>query len=356
MALPEAVQAAVGRAQALAKAVRARFVDKDDVVDLMVLAMAAQEPLLLVGEPGTGKSDLVVQFCAAMGVRRQDPEAWEEDAAAPPPGKGAARPAETYFERLLTPYTEPDEIFGPVRIRTLLEEERLVRRGEGMLQRATVAFLDEIFKANSAILNSLLGILNERRYHPAGRPVAVPLVTLFAATNHLPDSPDLVALLDRFPLRVESRPVPPHALPRLLRLGMEREDDRLRDRDAGGGAPPTPLASVADFRLIHRVAVAAALKSSMDLAKSGPQSPFERDFVRRIRAIRDEDLCRLNDRRVVKLWKLMHARAVLDGRHSAADEDFVLLRHGWDDPSHERRARLERYAQPLIPAFAAAGP
>ncbi len=344
MPLPQGVLEAVHRAEALARQVKGRFVDKDEIVDLMVLAMTAQEPLLLVGEPGTGKSDLVVQFCSAMGVRKADPREGEE-------GREEG-PTEQYFERLLTPFSEPDEIFGPIRIRTLLEEERLVRRGEGMLQSATVAFLDEIFKANSAILNALLGILNERRYHPAGRPVRVPLLTLFAATNHLPESPELLALLDRFPLRVESRPVSYTGLTRLLRLGMEREEERLSRSDE----PLSPvLAGVGDFRLLHRTSVALALRSSREMARTGPGSPFEREFLRRVRAIREEGLARLNDRRVVKLWKLLHARAVLKGRELPVDEDFVLLRHGWDDLDGERRARLERYSEPLLPSFSAAG-
>ncbi|MBM3265361.1 MAG: AAA family ATPase, partial [candidate division Zixibacteria bacterium] len=123
-------------------------------------------------------------------------------------GTGQGEGSRDYFEYLLTQYTEPNEIFGPVDIKALQDQGDFRRRGVGMLQDVYIAFLDEVFKANSAILNALLTIMNERRYYEAGRYTSIKLITLFGATNRIPASSDLDALYDRFTLRVESRNVP----------------------------------------------------------------------------------------------------------------------------------------------------
>src|SRR6516225_6488699 len=108
------------------------FVDKQELIDLMLVTAVAGEPLLLVGAPGTAKSDLVLKFKDALGLGEED-----------------------YFEYMLTRFTEPSEIIGPIDI-SQLREGRYIRREQGKLPTARLAFLDEIFKSNSAILNILL--------------------------------------------------------------------------------------------------------------------------------------------------------------------------------------------------------
>ena len=150
------------------------FVNKQELIDLMVVAAVAQEPLLLVGPPGTAKSDLVLKFKDALGLGDDD-----------------------YFEYMLTRFTEPSEIIGPIDINQL-REGRYIRREQGKLPTARLAFLDEIFKSNSAILNILLTIINERKFYQDGVPQPVRLRVLFAATNEVPEQAELAALKDRF--------------------------------------------------------------------------------------------------------------------------------------------------------------
>src|SRR3954453_11157441 len=159
------------------------LVAKQELIDLMVVAAIAQEPLLLVGPPGTAKSDLVLKFKDALGLDDAD-----------------------YFEYMLTRFTEPSEIIGPIDINQL-REGRYIRRGEGKRPPARLAFLDEIFKSNSAILNILLTIVNERKFYQDGVPQPVGLRVLFAATNEVPEQAELAALKDRFCLKAESRSV-----------------------------------------------------------------------------------------------------------------------------------------------------
>src|SRR6188474_1716193 len=155
------------------------FVQKQEIIDLMVIAAIAQEPLLLVGPPGTAKSDLVLKFKDALGISQED-----------------------YFEYMLTRFTEPSEIIGAIDIKEL-RDGSYIRRKQGKLPTARLAFLDEIFKSNSAILNILLTIINERKFYQDGLPQPVNLKVLFAATNEVPEQTELAALKDRFVLKVE---------------------------------------------------------------------------------------------------------------------------------------------------------
>src|SRR6185295_17676654 len=119
-----------------------RFLDKEELIRLLLVALIAGEHMLIVGPPGTAKSAIVRHLARLIDART--------------------------FEYLLTRFSEPSELFGPVDIKAF-REGLYVRRTESMLPEADIAFLDEIFKSNSAILNSLLTILNERRFHTGSR-------------------------------------------------------------------------------------------------------------------------------------------------------------------------------------------
>src|SRR5277367_2048111 len=175
------------------------FVHKQELIDLMVVAALAQEPLLLVGPPGTAKSDLVLKFKDALDV-----------------------PDEDYFEYMLTRFTEPSEIIGPIDI-NLLRDGRYIRREQGKLPTAQMAFLDEIFKSNSAILNILLTIINEKKFYQDGAPAPVRLRVLFAATNEIPEQGELAALKDRFVLKAESLSVQDEHFEALIDTGLQSE-------------------------------------------------------------------------------------------------------------------------------------
>src|SRR3954468_10424726 len=175
------------------------FVQKQEVIDLMAIAAIAQEPLLLVGPPGTAKSDLVIKFKDALGVTDED-----------------------YFEYMLTRFTEPSEIIGAIDI-AKLRDGSYIRRKQGKLPTAKIAFLDEIFKSNSAILNILLTIINEKKFYQEGKPEAVPLRILFAATNEIPEQGELAALKDRFVLKVLSRSVQDEFFTELIDAGLQGE-------------------------------------------------------------------------------------------------------------------------------------
>lgn len=164
-----------------------RFADFKQVVRALILAVASGESLLLVGSPGTGKSRVIRAFCEIAGVLDLDDE-------------GQAQ--RDYFEYLLTPFTVPEELFGYFDMTAFREGKPLVRLEENMLQNAQVVYLDEVFNGSSAILNSLLAIMNERVFHDRGKRRPVKNIKyVFAATNQVPERAELRAIFDRFVLR-----------------------------------------------------------------------------------------------------------------------------------------------------------
>ncbi len=257
-----------------------RFVARDEVIDLIALAVVSGEHLFLYGPPGTAKSALIRQFAAAVRGR--------------------------YFEYMLTRFSEPNEIFGPIDI-ARLREGTVVTVTTGMLPEAEFVFLDELFNANSAILNNLLTVLNERVYRRGAETHHLPLLSLFSASNHLPEDEALRALFDRFLLRCHVKNLKPEAMPQLLRAGWALET----------ALPPAANVTAADL---------AALSSQLYQADL---SEVLEPYTEAVFKVRDLGIA-FSDRRAVKVLKLLAASALLCGRHSPNASDLWVLRYVWD--------------------------
>jgi MoxR-like ATPase len=173
------------------------LIERDTEIRLAVLGALSGEHLLLIGPPGTAKSEIARRLVRAIG-------------------------GDEIFERLLTRFSVPEELFGPLSLKAL-EDDRYERNTAKYLPTARVAFIDEIFKANSAILNSLLTILNERQFDNGTERVDVPLATLVGASNELPEGEELQALYDRFLLRRQVLPVSDEGF--LEMLALDEDDD-----------------------------------------------------------------------------------------------------------------------------------
>jgi len=280
------------------------FVAKQPLIDLMTVAAVAQEPLLLVGPPGTAKSDLVIKFKDALKI---------------PDGE--------YFEYLLTRFTEPSEVFGPIDIAEL-RSGRYLRRDRGKLPTARLVFLDEIFKANSAILNSLLTVINERKFYQDGQPVPVKLRILLAATNELPENVELAALKDRFCLKAACRPVQDEHFIELIDAGLDAYTHReLNQRPWVEGH-----ATLEDFVKAHRyltyvLARRAVSADGRELRDRDLYFSEEllRELRRVIKTLVREDGVFVSDRKIVKLYRLLRTHAWITHGGAVERSDLKLL-------------------------------
>ena len=275
---------------------KTRFVERDEVIDLIALATVAGEHLFLFGPPGTAKSALIRHFALAVDGR--------------------------YFEYMLTRFSEPNEIFGPVDI-ARLRDGVVATVTTGMLPEAEFAFLDELFNANSAILNNLLTVLNERVYRRGAETHRLPLLSLFSASNHLPEDDALKALFDRFLLRCHVDNLRREAMPRLLRAGWELER----------AAPAPAVVSADDLRALG----SRVFDVNLD--------PIRELYTEVVFKVRDLGIA-LSDRRAVKVLKLLAASAVLCGRTAVEASDLWVLRYVWD--REEQIAPLRALVQGVL--------
>jgi len=266
----------------------ARFHERAALIDGALVALLSGHHLLVLGPPGTAKSMLADEIC-----RRLD---------------GAV-----YFQWLLTKFTTPEELFGAVSLAGLERDE--YRRVTALkLPEAHIAFLDEVFKANSSILNAMLTLMNERRFHNGRSAEPVPLIALFGASNELPEDDELRALYDRF----------------LLRFSVDyiEEDFRFLKMLQQRNAAPTTALSLA--ALVQAQAEASAL-------------PVPDAILRLLadlrRELKNAEIIS-SDRRYRQSIDVLRAHAYLNGRPRVAEEDVFFLEHIlWRDPSERADVR-----------------
>ncbi|MBM4040926.1 MAG: hypothetical protein FJ290_20695 [Planctomycetes bacterium] len=318
------IKKSVERVQGVQSALKEKFVGKDDIIDMVCACAIAQVPMVLLGPPGTAKSLIVRSFCDCLGIRETTRPIAEEDGLMAELSKKeaavedvlGARQSRRLFEYLLTRYTTPEEILGTVMIHLIVQKSVYFRFTQGMAPRAEIVFLDEIFKANSAILNALLSLVNERLFYNMGEAFSVDLITAYGASNEPPDTAELGALYDRFPVRIVSDPVPEDQVADLHRKAMEHGRRRCFGVPAAPAARNGKVASTNDFRLLHKVLYDHLEDSSSDA--------FREEFELMFRRLRKE--YGISDRTLHPLYKLAHARAMLDGR-PAGTEDLAVFRY-----------------------------
>lgn len=290
------------RLRAIAGELADQFFERDDVVRALLVAVLAGQHSLVLGPPGTAKSQLARELTGRID--------------------GA-----TYWEILLSKFTAPTRMFGPIDVAALSRGEyRQVF--EGRATTAHIAFIDEIFKCSTAALNETLGLLNERLYHPenGGTPIRCPLISAITASNELPTGEDSAAIYDRLLVRLE--------------VGYLADPSNFAAliRTAVAAAAPAARTVVELAALQHAVTVEVPAIEVPDATV---------DAVCTLRAALRRKELTASDRRWRQAVRLLQASAYLDGRPEVGESDLAVLTHVlWDSPA--QRSTVEREVLTLV--------
>jgi MoxR-like ATPase len=315
------------------EAVDGAYVERHEIVTALVACVIARHHAVLIGPTGTAKTSLIRDLAAGLGGLR-------------------------FFSWQLTEFSVPEELFGPIDVAAMADQteplfrvlsaffdlkdpvvaERIAqgltgcyrRITTGKLPEAELAFVDEVFKAGPAILNTLLSIMQERLFYNDGRPTPVPLISLIGASNETPTGvQELEALWDRFMVR--------------LLVGYVQEPGNFVQMLTGRVGTVGQILSSADLQAAQGAAAKVAVPGSVH------------DMVARLRqALSDQGIV-ASDRRYKESIDLLRAVAFLDGRHQVAEDDLLFLQHVlWHDPAQAGEvARLVfAVAEPLLVGIA----
>ncbi|MDT0442698.1 AAA family ATPase [Streptomyces johnsoniae] len=295
-------QVTAGRLRAITGELSELFYERDDVVRTLTVAMLAGQHSLVLGPPGTAKSELARELTGRI-----------EHA--------------NYWEILLSKFTAPTRMFGPIDVGALSRGEYR-QIFDGRATTAHIAFIDEIFKCSTAALNETLGLLNERVYHPenGGEPIHCPLISAITASNELPTGDDSAAIYDRLLVRLEvGYLADPSNFAGLVRSAV--------------AAPAAPVRTTVELTELQQVVT--------DVVPAvGVPDPIV-DAVCTLRAaLRRKELI-ASDRRWRQSVRLLQASAFLDGREQVDESDLSTLTHVlWDSPA--QRPTVEREVLQLV--------
>jgi MoxR-like ATPase len=277
----------------------AMYVEREAMIDGMLTAFIARQHVLFVGVPGTAKSAMVADLAKCIT-------------------------GTNYFQWLLTRFSTPEELFGPVSLKAL-EQDTYKRNTRNKLPEAHIGFVDEIFKANSAILNALLTLANERLFYNNGGIVQSPLFSIVGASNEWPEEGEgLEALFDRFILRYE--------------IDYIQDGNDFVKMLQGSYPAQRPTISLAELE---------QLQFQSEMMVTVPQ-----DILETLRDIRDElrlEGIRPSDRRFRQVLSLLKATATLDGRDVVTRKDLIILVHSlWVTPEANERDIVRRTIQDRV--------
>lgn len=330
-----------GRIRNLGKLLNRSFVGREELIEISLASFIAHLPMIALGTPGTAKSNVFRVLSYGLGLQEQVlsgkglQEEMERMARGDDNGPGSLNEkSRGYFEYLVTRFTTPEEIIGPAHLSLMIDHGVFYRKTTGLLPEAHVAFLDEIFKANSAILNALLSIFNERIFYNAGRPVRVPLCMVFGASNEPPQERELSALYDRFPIRVPCLPIDDtfENSQELLHKGLKQSCDHLFGDNGDNGDEEEhvsigPVATVNDFRLLYRVIHVKKEYGGHEVKDR--KDPFFKQYHQTFKSLRRE--FEISDRSYVKLYMLTRALAVLRDHDRVRTSELDVFKYCFRD-------------------------
>lgn len=259
------------------------YIERQEEVHGISLGLLSGANVLFLGPPGVAKSGIIQDFTEMIHGGE-------------------------YFSWQLTKFSTPEELLGPYSM-SELENDRFTRVTKGKLPEAHLAFLDETFKGNSGILNTLLGIMNERIFYDDGKRIDIPLLTLIGASNELPEEgDDLEAVLDRFVIKYVLRPI-------------EEISNFSKMLELPDKCPTEPLLSLEE---IH------AMKAEVPKVTFNQESI---DGLTQLRKAISKEGIMVSDRTYMIARQILKAEAYYHERQEVTPDDFEVLQHClWPDP------------------------
>lgn len=299
------------RLQQIQQCLNNKFYDRTSEIEALLTALLSRQHILFIGPAGTGKSALSAMLGEIVEGSR-------------------------FFQHLLTPFSTPEEIFGVLSLKDL-EQGVYKRNTEDMLPEAHFSFIDEIFKANSAILNSLLTLINERVFYNNGKPVPSPLMTLVGSSNeYIEEGEGLEALFDRFLLRYE-----------VTYIREEESFISMLKDDREIVVPRLTMEELLHHQeRVKTVRIPEAIYKTMAKLRS---------------KLRDEGI-RPSDRRFKQSLALLRAKAYLEGRFEVNRSDMEILQHVlWETIEQQEKTKeilydmihdtVETFINRVVPEF-----
>jgi len=274
-------------------AVSGELLERYEPIETGMLALISHMHHFQLGTPGVAKSALIERIVARIGDI----------------------PEGGYFDYLLDKFTKPEELFGPPNLNTLMNDHRLVREIDHALPSAYIAFIDEIFKGNSSILNSMLLAMNERRYNTDRGRQRLPLISIFSASNELPESKELGAMWDRLHIRHWIEPI---------QGGDSFSEMMMAEWDPD----PKPLITLQDIETAHEQAKKVVVPDSI------LDALYDLRVQMRSEGLEPSDRRWRNSLDVIKAAAWMEGCGTVDIRHAR-----VLSHMLWDNDETRRKVQ-----------------
>lgn len=299
------------RFQRLLRDMNRGIYEKETEISLSLLAALAGESVILLGPPGVAKSMVARQLKTAFRDARS-------------------------FEYLMSRFSTPDEIFGPVSIQKLKSSDTYERAVEGYLPTADVVFLDEIWKAGPAIQNTLLTVINEKIFRNGNREMRLPLKLLVAASNELPAKGEgLEALWDRFVIRIESRPIRQEKNFREMLLEVKSEaGGQCAETEGSARSNAITAEEYAEWsKAIDRIGVKEEVLDAISVVRKSLRTVNVDEAAERRNIY-------VSDRRWKNIMRLLRTSAFMQDREEVAVCDLLPIYHClWQEPEEREAIR-----------------
>lgn len=280
------VQSLITKLETIKKDLEASFAERDEVIDIAILALLTGQSMLMLGQPGTGKSAITEALCSKI--------------------EGGV-----FFQWLLNRTSDPSEILGPYSVKGM-EQDQFLRVTDGKLPQANIAFLDEIFKCNEPTLNMLLPIINEKKFYNNGQAVKIPLISLFCASNETPDDESLDALYDRLLFRIDVKYI--HQVKGKMQM--------FKNYIAGNKPKGTTTITIDELHTLQE-----------EVNKVAFPDAVLKNYINFLNTLEAQEII-ISDRRKNQCLKVMQASALLHGRYVVNTEDLQSLLYVlWKEPS-----------------------